>query len=89
MRGEYGLMADADAATDISDLDRLMLRMKDVERTSTSSKGPVTHGMVLGSRAHMEGEAVAKVMKTITARVIFPSTVLVAVSLQPDYLRRR
>lgn len=79
MRGKYGLMVDADAATDIEDLDRLLIRMRDVE--STESAGPPAvpleggegegdravsatiqkHGMVVGSRAHMEGEAVAKV----------------------------
>ncbi|CAN0418673.1 unnamed protein product, partial [Ectocarpus sp. 13 AM-2016] len=54
MRGEYGLMVDADAATEIQDLDRLLIRMRDVETTGK-------HGLVVGSRAHMEGEAVAKV----------------------------
>eukprot|EP00903_Cladosiphon_okamuranus_P014218 g13209.t1 len=83
MRGKYGLMVDADAATDIEDLDRLLIRMRDVEGTgprlpvaplasrerrgeregnsggsTTAKKGK--HGMVVGSRAHMEGEAVAK-----------------------------
>lgn len=87
MRGQYGLMVDADAATDIEDLDRLLTRMLDVESTGTglsvaplagekgtegegASGGSATttttettekHGMVVGSRAHMEGEAVAKV----------------------------
>ncbi|CAM9490808.1 unnamed protein product, partial [Sphacelaria rigidula] len=60
MRGEYALMADADAATDISDFDRLFARMKEIERTGDSPNGPTNHAMVVGSRAHMEGEAVAK-----------------------------
>lgn len=63
MRGEYALMADADAATDISDFDRLFARMKEIERTGDSPNGPTNHAMVVGSRAHMEGEAVAKVTK--------------------------
>lgn len=84
MRGEYGLMVDADAATDIEDLDRLLIRMRDVESMGTElQEMPLTgererdregnrggstttpkrkHGMVVGSRAHMEGEAVAKVL---------------------------
>lgn len=80
MRGKYGLMVDADAATDIEDLDRLLIRMRDVESTGTGlpvvklagergeDRGGLTtakgerHGMVVGSRAHMEGEAVAKVL---------------------------
>lgn len=81
MRGKYGLMVDADAATDIEDLDRLLIRMRDVESTGAGPRLPVAplageggggrdgsttmkeknHGMVVGSRAHMEGEAVAKV----------------------------
>lgn len=63
MRGEYALMADGDAATEISDLDRLFVRMKEIELTgsTSSTKVSTTHGMVVGSRAHMEGEAVAKV----------------------------
>ncbi|CAM9169561.1 unnamed protein product [Hapterophycus canaliculatus] len=72
MRGEYGLMVDADAATDIQDLDRLMVRMHDIETTlekgapgrSVAGRDGAgiggKHGMVVGSRAHMEGEAVAK-----------------------------
>lgn len=73
MRGEYGLMVDADAATDIQDLDRLLVRMHDIETTlEEGAPGAAVaggggrglqgkHGMVVGSRAHMEGEAVAKV----------------------------
>lgn len=71
MRGEYGLMVDADAATEIEDLDRLLIRMRDVETTGVGEgvRGAAAgeggsgkkHGIVVGSRAHMEGEAVAKV----------------------------
>ncbi|CAB1117789.1 GT2 [Ectocarpus sp. CCAP 1310/34] len=70
MRGKYGLMVDADAATEIQDLDRLLIRMRDVETTGVGAGvrgaavgegGPgKKHGLVVGSRAHMEGEAVAK-----------------------------
>lgn len=52
MRGKYGLMADADGATDIGDLSRLMQSMKTLE------KGGL--GLVVGSRAHLETEAMAK-----------------------------
>lgn len=66
MRGEYGIMVDADAATDIQDLDRLLIRMREIEREEVvqgrRGDNRVTHGMVVGSRAHMEGDAVAKVM---------------------------
>ena len=31
MRGRYGLMADADAATDIQDLDRLLTALRKIE----------------------------------------------------------
>ena len=31
MRGRYGLMADADAATDIEDLDRLLTALQKIE----------------------------------------------------------
>lgn len=63
MRGEYGIMVDADAATDIQDLDHLLVRMRQIEREEMVEEGghKVKHGMVIGSRAHMEGEAVAKV----------------------------
>ncbi len=72
-------MVDADAATDIEDLDRLLIRMRDVEKTieraemapagggagdgSQQTGTKQKHGMVVGSRAHMEGEAVAKVRR--------------------------
>lgn len=61
MRGQYGLMVDADAATEISDFDRLLDRMRQIEKVEVSEQGTVKHGMVVGSRAHMEGEAVATV----------------------------
>lgn len=67
-------MVDADAATEIQDLDRLLIRMRDVETTEVEEgvRGAAVgggggggsgkkHGLVVGSRAHMEGEAVAKV----------------------------
>ena len=66
MRGEYGIMVDADAATDIQDLDQLLVRMREIEREEmvqgSGGDGRVKHGMVVGSRAHMEGDAVAKVL---------------------------
>lgn len=68
MRGEYGLMVDADAATEISDLARLMDRMRDVEAAMDCPRGSAKHGMVVGSRAHMEGEAIAKVSASCMAR---------------------
>ena len=61
MRGKYGIMVDADAATDIEDLDRLLIRMRDIETRVVVDGRPSSHGMVVGSRAHMEGEAVATV----------------------------
>ena len=66
MRGEYGIMVDADAATDIQDLDRLLFRMHEIEREEVVEGDGgdirVKHGMVVGSRAHMEGDAMAKVI---------------------------
>lgn len=79
-------MVDADAATDIEDLDRLLIRMRDVEKTMESAEMPPVggggardgsqqtgtkqkHGMVVGSRAHMEGEAVAKVRRNCTFKL--------------------
>lgn len=61
MRGKYGLMVDADAATDIEDLDRLLIRMRDIEAKVVVDGKHSSHGLVVGSRAHMEGEAVATV----------------------------
>lgn len=51
-RGRYLLMLDADGATQISDLDRLLNKMKKVEKNG--------HGVVVGSRAHLQSDAVAK-----------------------------
>ncbi|KNC75836.1 dolichyl-phosphate beta-glucosyltransferase [Sphaeroforma arctica JP610] len=44
-RGKYILMVDADAATDINDLDRVEDKLKEIERDG--------YGIVVGSRAHM------------------------------------
>mmetsp|Transcript_9282 Transcript_9282/g.13929 ORF Transcript_9282/g.13929 Transcript_9282/m.13929 type:complete len:312 (+) Transcript_9282:92-1027(+) len=52
-RGKYILMVDADAATEIKDLDRLRGEMRKIE----DRKGM---GVVVGSRAHMQEEATAK-----------------------------
>ncbi|KAJ9449436.1 Dolichyl-phosphate beta-glucosyltransferase [Diplonema papillatum] len=49
--GQYILMADADAATDIRDLDKLLPFLK-------TRKGP-TYDIVIGSRAHLEEESQA------------------------------
>jgi len=45
-------MVDADGATKFSDLDRLEQRMKEIEKDGC--------GVVVGSRAHLQDEAVAK-----------------------------
>eukprot|EP00049_Salpingoeca_infusionum_P000922 m.43679 g.43679 ORF g.43679 m.43679 type:complete len:322 (+) comp10787_c0_seq4:291-1256(+) len=50
-RGRLVLMADADGATEIKDLDRLLESMTNTERDG--------FGVVVGSRAHLEDEAVA------------------------------
>jgi len=54
-RGKHLLMVDADAATDIRDLDRLIERMRELEKKSS-------YGVVVGSRAHLQEkkEVVAK-----------------------------
>jgi len=51
-RGNYLLMADADGATRISDLDRLEANVRDIERNG--------FGIAVGSRAHLQEKAVAK-----------------------------
>mmetsp|Transcript_11078 Transcript_11078/g.17517 ORF Transcript_11078/g.17517 Transcript_11078/m.17517 type:complete len:306 (-) Transcript_11078:55-972(-) len=53
-RGELLLMADADAATEIRDLDKLLVAMESSRDSKTG------HGIVVGSRAHMEEKSVAK-----------------------------
>lgn len=61
-RGEYALMVDADGATEISDLRKLFAEMKKTE--TRKAVGPWgfegLFGVALGSRAHMQGEAVAR-----------------------------
>uniref|UniRef100_A0A7S3YV48 dolichyl-phosphate beta-glucosyltransferase n=1 Tax=Lotharella globosa TaxID=91324 RepID=A0A7S3YV48_9EUKA len=53
-RGEYILMVDADGATEIKDLDRLITAM---EACKDAKSG---YGVVVGSRAHLQEKAVAK-----------------------------
>jgi dolichyl-phosphate beta-glucosyltransferase len=53
-RGALLLMVDADGATQFSDLDRLTSQL----RTTTSSGSPL--GVAIGSRHHMQADAVAK-----------------------------
>jgi len=53
-RGEYLLMVDADGATEIKDLDRLMPAMTACEDAKSG------YGVVVGSRAHLQEKAVAK-----------------------------
>jgi len=50
-RGEYLLFLDADGATNIKDLDRVELQLKAIEQQGL--------GVSIGSRAHLEGDAVA------------------------------
>ena len=66
-RGKYLLMVDADGATDISDLSRLLVRMKKIEKNG--------HGIVVGSRAHLVDNVVAKVcpLRTSPSHSISPS----------------
>eukprot|EP01117_Protostelium_nocturnum_P020219 TRINITY_DN89_c0_g1_i1.p1 TRINITY_DN89_c0_g1~~TRINITY_DN89_c0_g1_i1.p1 ORF type:complete len:324 (+),score=75.24 TRINITY_DN89_c0_g1_i1:170-1141(+) len=51
-RGDLILMADADGATKFSDYDRLESELKKITKNG--------HGATLGSRAHLQQEAVAK-----------------------------
>mmetsp|Transcript_32401 Transcript_32401/g.45173 ORF Transcript_32401/g.45173 Transcript_32401/m.45173 type:complete len:338 (-) Transcript_32401:175-1188(-) len=53
-RGKYLLMVDADGATEIKDLDRLLKQMSVIEDSKTG------YGIVVGSRAHLQEKAVAK-----------------------------
>jgi hypothetical protein len=62
-RGRYLLMADADGATQASDLSRLLAEVKDVE-------GPGGLGIAIGSRAHMENEAGAKASRSPLRKVL-------------------
>lgn len=52
-RGHYVLMADADGATRFSDLEALENAMKAIEQRG--------YGVVVGSRAHLTEQAIAKV----------------------------
>jgi dolichyl-phosphate beta-glucosyltransferase len=52
-RGQYLLMVDADAATQISDLDRLEAALLESQRDGA--------GLAVGSRSHLQDDAVAKV----------------------------
>ena len=55
-RGEYILMADADGATDINDLDKLFEAINGVQRTIPSTDLLV--GISVGSRAHLASKSV-------------------------------
>ena len=57
-RGKYVLFADADGATDIKDLDKLLTRIQSIEIDSPKLGGSV--GMTIGSRAHLEKKSIAK-----------------------------
>lgn len=52
-RGQYLLFADADGATQFSDLDKLTKSMLDLAPKWQ------TEAIVIGSRAHLEDEAIA------------------------------
>ena len=56
-RGKYVLFADADGATDIKDLDKLLTKMQSIELDSPKLGGSV--GMTIGSRAHLENKSIA------------------------------
>mmetsp|Transcript_16698 Transcript_16698/g.21438 ORF Transcript_16698/g.21438 Transcript_16698/m.21438 type:complete len:358 (-) Transcript_16698:214-1287(-) len=60
-RGEYALMVDADGATEISDLDTLYQKIKTIETQKVIGPWEFegTFGISIGSRAHLQGEAVA------------------------------
>jgi dolichyl-phosphate beta-glucosyltransferase len=57
--GKYLLMVDADGATEISDLNRVMSKMKEIEVSGPGSENE-SFGVVIGSRAHMANEAGAE-----------------------------
>ena len=52
-RGDKVLFADADGATKFSDIDKLETKLKDIRVDED-------HGIVCGSRAHMEKESIAQ-----------------------------
>ena len=75
-RGKYLLMLDADGATEISDLGRLLDKMKKIERDG--------HGMVVGSRAHLVANVVAKVYSFIfyeISEILYFRTIIVFICL--------
>jgi hypothetical protein len=62
-RGQYLLMADADGATQISDLDFLFDKLKAAEKNGL--------GVAVGSRAHLEQRAVATVCSSQSFRLTY------------------
>lgn len=59
-RGEQVLMADADGATRWEDLELLQGRMQELLKKQSQATGLGPLGMVVGSRAHLEKQAMAK-----------------------------
>ena len=62
------LMLDADAATDISDLEKLEGEMDLIERGG--------HGAVVGSRYHLQEDAVAQVLLLLLVVWLFGCSVV-------------
>ncbi|QLQ79751.1 hypothetical protein HG537_0C04000 [Torulaspora globosa] len=50
IRGKYGLFADADGASNFSDVENLLRALRQLEKTSTTGNGAA---VAIGSRAHM------------------------------------
>lgn len=66
-RGEFLLMVDADGATKFSDLGKLLLEIKKIEKNG--------QGVVVGSRSHLvTTEAVVKVIFPFFGIFIFKMT---------------
>jgi dolichyl-phosphate beta-glucosyltransferase len=61
-RGEYLLMVDADGATEMRDVEKLerSLKQKMVMSVSVNTTDPLRLGVAVGSRAHLEQDAVAR-----------------------------
>lgn len=59
-RGRYLLMVDADGATNIRDLEKLMNELCRIERSDEEGH---SFGISIGSRAHLQDGAVAKVSR--------------------------
>lgn len=55
-RGQYILMVDADGATATKEIDTVLARIQEIERNG--------HGVVVGSRSHLEEEEDAKAQRT-------------------------